>query len=82
MSGKKSDTGQKPLPKWYDGMVYTEWETVENRFTGDKALLSPNEVAMYDLIIGAERFQQWDLMQKGLDWFRSANPKAYMTLLD
>ena len=82
MSGKKTDTGQKPLPKWYDGMVYTEWETVENRFTGDKALLSPNEVAMYDLIIGAERFQQWDLMQKGLDWFRSANPKAYMTLLD
>jgi len=81
MSGK-TDTGQKPLPKWYDGMVYTEWETVENRFTGDKALLSPNEVAMYDLIIGAERFQQWDLMQKGLDWFRSANPEAYMTLLD
>ena len=82
MSGKKTDTGQKPLPKWYDGMVYTEWETVENRFTGDKALLSPNEVAMYDLIIGAERFLKWDLMQKGLDWFRSANPKAYMTLLD
>lgn len=82
MSGKNSDTGQKPLPKWYDGMVYTEWETVENRFTGDKALLSPNEVAMYDLIIGAERFQKWDLMQKGLDWFRSANPKAYMILLD
>lgn len=82
MSTKKNDTGQKPLPKWYDGMKYTEWETVENRFTGDKALLSPNEVAMYDLIIGAERFQEWDLMQKGLDWFRSANPKAYMTLLD
>ena len=79
---KKTDTGQKPLPKWYNGMDYTEWETVENRFTGDKALLSPNEVAMYDLIIGAERFQQWSLMRKGLDWFRVANPKAYMTLLD
>ena len=82
MSGKNNDTGQKPLPKWYDGDTYTQWETVNNPYTGDEALLSPNEVAMYDLIIGAERFQQWDLMQKGLDWFRSANPKAYMTLLD
>lgn len=82
MSTKISDTGQKPLPKWYDGMEYTEWETVENRFTGDKALLSPNEVAMYDLIIGAERFKKWDIVRKGLDWFRKANPEAYMTLLD
>ena len=39
---------QKPLPEWYDGAKYVQWETVENRFTGDKALLSPNEVAMYD----------------------------------
>ena len=73
---------QKPLPKWYDGAKYTQWETVENRFTGDKALLSPNEVAMYDLIMGAEHFGQWELMRKGLDWFRSANAKAYMVLLD
>ena len=82
MSGKKNKREQKPLPKWYDGAKYTQWETVENRFTGDKALLSPNEVAMYDLIMGAEHFGQWELMSKGLDWFRSANPKAYMTLLD
>jgi len=81
MSGKNNKE-QKPLPKWYDGMEYTESEVVENRFTGDKALLSPNEVAMYDLIMGAEQFQQWELMEKGLSWFRSANPKAYMTLLD
>ena len=83
MSTKKvNDMGDKPLPKWYDGAKYTQWETVENRFTGDKALLSPNEVAMYDLIIGAERFKQWDIVRKGLDWFRSENPKSYMTLLD
>ena len=82
MSGNKNKREQKPLPKWYDGAKYTQWETVENRFTGDKALLSPNEVAMYDLIMGAEHFGQWELMRKGLDWFRSANPKAYMTLLD
>jgi hypothetical protein len=51
MSGKKNDTGQKPLPKWYDGAIYTKWETVTNPFSGQSELLSPNEVAMYDLIM-------------------------------
>ena len=90
MSGKNNEhikkvkavRKQKPLPDWYDGAKYVQWETVENRFTGDKALLSPNEVAMYDLIMGAEHFGQWELMRKGLDWFRSANAEAYMILLD
>ena len=84
-------TKQKPLPKWYDGAIYTESETVTNPFTGDKALLSPNEVAMYDLIMGLtmtlERtgYRSEKLMKdhrRGLDWFRKANPEAYMTLLD
>ena len=75
-------TKQKPLPKWYDGAIYTESETVTNPFTGDKALLSPNEVAMYDLIMGSQMTGHYDITRKGLDWFRSANPKAYMTLLD
>ena len=83
MSGKKiNDMGEKPLPKWYDGAKYTSWETVENPYTGEKAMLSPNEVAMYDLIKGAEAFGKYDLVRKGLDWFRKANAKAYMTLLD
>ena len=82
MSGKTNNTEQKPLPKWYDGDTYTQWETVENPFTGDKALLSPNEVAMYDLIMGSQMTGNYDITRKGLDWFRSANPKAYMTLLD
>jgi len=83
MSTKKvNDLGDKPLPKWYDGAKYTQWETVENRFTGDKALLSPNEVAMYDLIMGSQMTGHYDITRKGLSWFRSANPKAYMVLLD
>ena len=91
MSGKKNDTGQKPLPKWYDGAIYTKWETVTNPFSGESAMLSPNEVAMYDLIMGLtmvlERtgYSSEKLMKdhrRGLDWFRVANPKAYMTLLD
>ena len=92
MSTKKvNDMGDKPLRKWYDGAKYTQWETVTNPFTGDKALLSPNEVAMYDLIMGLtmtlERtgYRSEKLMKdhrRGLDWFRKANPEAYMTLLD
>ena len=82
MSTKTNDTGQKPLPKWYDGATYTSWETIENPYTGEKAMLSPNEVAMYDLIKGAEAGGMYNIVRKGLNWFRSANPKAYMTLLD
>ena len=83
MSGKKTnDTGQKPLPKWYDGDTYTQWETVTNPLSGESAMLSPNEVAMYDLIMGSQMTGHHDITRKGIDWFRSANPKAYMTLLD
>ena len=79
MSGK---TNNKELPKWYDGAIYTEQETVTNPFTGESAILSPNEVAMYDLIMGSQMTGHYDITRKGLDWFRSANPKAYMILLD
>ena len=42
----------------------------------------PNELAMYDLIMGAQMMGEYKLMNKGLSWFRSANPEAYMVLLD
>lgn len=72
----------KPLPKWFDGQVYTEGSTVSNPYTGDKADLSAEELSMYDLIKGAEFTRSYKLLQKGLDWFRQANAEAYMTLLD
>jgi len=84
-------TEMKPLPKWFDGDVYTEGGTVENIFTGEPAELNANELSMYDLIMGLtmvlERtgFKSERLMKdhrRGLDWFRRANPSAYMTLLD
>ena len=71
-----------PLPKWYEGSIYSAGDLVENPYTGDQAILTANELAMYDLIKGAERFHQYELVRKGLDWFRSANPRAYMILLD
>ena len=70
------------LPKWFDGIVYKEGDIVSNPFTGNQAILTPNELAMYDLIKGAEAFGKYDIMAKGLDWFRGANARAYMILLD
>ena len=39
-------------------------------------------LAIYDTIKGAEQTQNYDLMQKGLDWFSRNFTKQYMTLLD
>ena len=79
---KKVKIVDTELPKWYDGAKYTEGDLVENPFTGEQAILTPNELAMYDLIKGAEAFGKYDIMAKGLDWFRGANARAYMILLD
>ena len=85
------------LPKWFDGIVYKEGDIVSNPFTGNQAILTPNELAMYDFIKGAEytisvtfgddilhpeASKLATAMQRGLTWFRKANPRAYMILLD
>ena len=84
-------TQMKPLPKWFNGDIYPKGDTVENIFTGEPAELNANELSMYDFIMGAtiilERtgYKSENIMKyhrKGLDWFRVANPSAYMTLLD
>ena len=72
----------RPLPKWFDGEVYTEGGTARNPYTGDVVELNANELAMYDLILGAESLGAYRVMKQGLGWFRIANPKAYMVLLD
>lgn len=89
MNGKPT-LPQKPLPKWFDGRIYDKGATVVNPYTGDKTELSPEELSMYDFIKGAEfvmgtmghRAKLVNEMRKGLDWFRHANPEAYMILLD
>ena len=85
------------LPKWFDGIVYKEGDIVSNPFTGNQAILTGNELAMYDFIKGAEytisvtfdddiihpeASKLATAMQRGLTWFRKANPRAYMILLD
>ena len=73
---------KQEMPKWFDGQVYSEGDTVSNPFTGDSVELTAEELSMYDLIMGAQMLNQWDIMQKGLGWFRRENAEAYMVLLD
>ena len=73
---------KQEMPKWFDGQVYSEGYTVSNPFTGDSVELTAEELSMYHLIMGAQMLNQWDVMQKGLGWFRRENAEAYMVLLD
>ena len=73
---------KQEMPKWFDGAVYSSGDTVSNPFTGESAELTAEELSMYDLIMGAQMLQQYDVMQKGLGWFRRENAEAYMILLD
>ena len=73
---------KQEMPKWFNGQVYSEGDTVSNPFTGDSFELTAEELSMYDLIMGAQMVQRYDVMQKGLGWFRRENAEAYMVLLD
>ena len=63
--------------------VYQDKEVeIENRFTGEKTKMPGYAASVYDTIIGAERFEEYNTMRLGLDWFAKHFPKQYMVLLD
>ena len=78
------------LPKWFNGAVYTEGDTVTNPFSGEEYKLTAAQLAMYDFIMGAQMtFEMGNTDEeiikdfyKGLDWFRSTDSAGYMVLLD
>ena len=72
----------KPFNECFFGKEPTKEVTLSNRFSGETATVPAFAVAIYDTIIGAEQTQNYDLMQKGLDWFSRNFTKQYMTLLD
>ena len=88
---KEQNTKQK-LPAWFQGMQYECGDTVKNPFSGEEYELNAVELSMYDFIVGSQMVMEMTPkrvspqmvkdFQKGLDWFRSNNPTAYMTLLD
>jgi len=90
----KSKTKKQKAPRWFKGMIYTKGETVTNPFSGETYDLNNLELSIYDFIIGSEMIIErigWMNpktakaqmeMAKAIEWFRSANPKAYYVLLD
>ena len=93
----KIKTNDTELPKWFNGVTYKEGDIVSYPFTGQQAILTPNELAIYDFIKGAEYTisvtynddildptvaRLANEMRKALDWFRKANARAYLILLD
>ena len=72
----------KPFNECFFGKEPTKEITLANRFSGESATVPAFAVAIYDTILGAEHTQNYDLMQKGLNWYRKYFAKQYMTLLD
>ena len=57
-------------------------EEITNKFSGEKVILPPDAVAVYDTIKGAELVGNNDHLRKGIDWFIENEPEAYTKLLD
>ena len=63
--------------------VYQDKEVeIANRFTGEKTKMPGYAASVYDTIIGAERFEAYEIVRAGIDWFRQHFPKQYMVVLD
>ena len=81
---------EQKLPKWFNGELYEEGATVQNRFSGEEYELNAMELSMYDFVMGATTVMEMGThdprmikdLRKGLDWFRMNNAEAYMVLLD
>ena len=59
-----------------------ESKEIANPYTGKKVLLTPEAIAVYDTIKGAEMMGQYETMEKGIAWFQANYPKEYFVLLD
>ena len=79
---------KQQLPKWFNGELYKNGATVQNRFSGEEYELNAIELSMYDFVMGSVIMSEMghtDIvpnLRKGLDWFRTQNSEAYMVLLD
>mgnify|MGYP001242298926 FL=1 len=76
------DLTKEPNPPFEVEIIDTKPVEVENPFSKQKVKLQPTAIAVYDCIKGAEMTENFDIVEKGLDWFREHYPKEYMVLLD
>ena len=77
-----ADYGYEFKPNSENNLDDSPMIEVANRFSGVKTKLPAFAVAVYDVIMGSEQFQDWDKHRKGLDWFIEYFPNEYMVLLD
>lgn len=86
---------ERPMP--FDAQILDdEPQMVRNPFSGASIELDPQEIAVYDVVMGStmtaekasargqhkEAERLYKDVRKGIDWFIKHNPKAYMVLLD
>mgnify|MGYP006064643715 FL=1 len=71
-----------PNPPFEVEIMDKEPVEVANPYSGEKVMLEPIAVAVYDCIKGAEYMENTEMMQKGIAWFQEHYPKEYMVLLD
>ena len=56
---------------------------VHNNFNKEiSCILSPFQVAVYDMIIGAEKKEKWDIYNECRNVFREMWPEEYRLLID
>ena len=74
----------KSIKETFPGIMILDTEPVlvENFFSGETVMLTPDEVAVYDYLKGCELVGDFRMLRKALDWFREHNAEAYMILLD
>jgi hypothetical protein len=74
----------KSIKDIFPGIMILDNEPVivQNPFSGESCILSPEEVAVYDYLKGCELIGDHKGLRKGLDWFIDNNSQAYITLLD
>lgn len=76
------DLTKEPNPPFEVEIIDTKPVEVKNPYSGEKVILQPTAVAVYDCIKGAEMMNYHETVEAGLDWFREHYPKEYMVLLD
>ena len=74
----------KTIFELFPGIQILDNEPVEvqNPYSGETCMLSPEEVAVYDYLKGCELIRDYAGLRKAIDWFIDNNAAAYMTLLD
>jgi hypothetical protein len=76
------DLINEPNPPFPVEIIDTKPVEVKNPFSGQKCVLQPTAIAVYDCIKGAEAVEDFDIVRKGIDWFIKHYPKEYGVLLD